>query len=40
MVKSRDELLIEIAREIGLDHMSEDEGEEEEEEDPDDGGDQ
>jgi hypothetical protein len=30
MVKSRDELLMEIARETGLDHMDEDEGEKEE----------
>jgi hypothetical protein len=36
MVESRDELLMEIARETGLDHMGEDE---EEEEDADDGGD-
>jgi DNA repair exonuclease SbcCD ATPase subunit len=35
MVESRDELLMEIARETGLDRM----GEEEEEEDADDGGD-
>jgi hypothetical protein len=39
MVESRDELLMEIARETGLDHMGEDEDEEEEEEDADDGGD-
>jgi DnaJ-domain-containing protein 1 len=38
MVKSHDELLMEIARETGLDRMGEDE-EEEEEEDADDGGD-
>jgi hypothetical protein len=38
MVESRDELLMEIARETGLDHMGEDE-EEEEEEDANDGGD-
>jgi hypothetical protein len=38
MVKSHDELLMEIAREAGLDRMGEDE-EEEEEEDADDGGD-
>jgi hypothetical protein len=37
MVESRDELLMEIARETGLDRMGEDE--EEEEEDADDGGD-
>jgi hypothetical protein len=36
MVKSRDELLMEIARETGLDHMGEDE---DDEEDADDGGD-
>jgi hypothetical protein len=36
MVESRDELLMEIARETGLDHMGEDE---EEEGDADDGGD-
>jgi hypothetical protein len=39
MVKSRDELLMEIAREMGLDRMGEDEDDEEEEEDVDDGGD-
>jgi hypothetical protein len=39
MVESHDELLMEIAREMGLDHMCEDEDEEEEEEDADDGGD-
>jgi hypothetical protein len=39
MVESHDELLMEIAREMGLDHMGEDEGGEEEEEDADDGGD-
>jgi hypothetical protein len=43
MVESRDDLLMEIARETGLDHMGEDEDEEEEEEeeeeDADDGGD-
>jgi hypothetical protein len=39
MVKSRDELLMEIARETGLDRMREDEDDEEEEEDADDGGD-
>jgi DnaJ-domain-containing protein 1 len=39
MVESRDELLIEIAREMGLDRMGEDEDDEEEEEDADDGGD-
>jgi hypothetical protein len=38
-VESRDELLVEIARETGLDCMGEDENEEEEEEDADDGGD-
>jgi hypothetical protein len=37
MVESRDELLMEIARETGLDRMGEDEDEEEEEEDADDG---
>jgi DnaJ-domain-containing protein 1 len=40
MVESHDELLMEIAREMGLDRMGEDEEEEEEEEeDADDGGD-
>jgi hypothetical protein len=39
MVESRDELLMEIARETGLDRMGEDEDEKEEEEDADDGGD-
>jgi hypothetical protein len=39
MVKSHDELQMEIARETGLDHMGEDEVEEEEEDDVDDGGD-
>jgi hypothetical protein len=39
MVESRDELLMEIARETGLDRMGEDEDDEEEEEDVDDGGD-
>jgi hypothetical protein len=39
MVESCDELLMEIAREMGLDHMDEDEDEEEEEEDANDGGD-
>jgi hypothetical protein len=39
MVESCDELLMEIARETGLDRMGEDEDEEEEEEDADDGGD-
>jgi hypothetical protein len=39
MVESHDELLMEIAREMGLDHMGEEEEEEEEEEDADDGGD-
>jgi hypothetical protein len=36
MVESREELLIEIARETGLDHMGEDVEDEEEEEDADD----
>jgi hypothetical protein len=39
MIECRDVLLMEIAREMGLDHMGEDEDEEEEEEDVDDGGD-
>jgi hypothetical protein len=39
MVESHDELLMEIARETGLDCMGGDEVEEEEEEDVDDGGD-
>jgi hypothetical protein len=39
MVESHDELLIEIARETGLDHMGEDEDDEEEEENIDDEGD-
>jgi hypothetical protein len=39
MVESRDELLMEIARETGLDRMGEDEDEEEEEGDADNGGD-
>jgi hypothetical protein len=39
MVKSHNELLMEIARETGLDRMGEDEDEEEEEEDTDGGGD-
>jgi hypothetical protein len=39
MVKSRDELLMEIARETGLDRMGEDEDDEEEEEDANNGGD-
>jgi hypothetical protein len=39
MVMSHDELLMEIAREMGLNHMGEDEDDEEEEEDADDGGD-
>jgi hypothetical protein len=39
MVESHDELLMEIAREVGLDHMGEDEDDKEEEEDADDGGD-
>jgi hypothetical protein len=37
MVESHDELLMEIARETGLDHMGEDDEDEEEEEDADDG---
>jgi hypothetical protein len=39
MIESRNELLMEITMESGLDRMREDEGEEEEEEDADDGGD-
>jgi hypothetical protein len=39
MVKSHDELLMEIARETGLDRMGEDVEDEEEDEDADDGGD-
>jgi hypothetical protein len=39
MVESRDELLMEIAREKGLNHMGEDEDDEEEEEDANDRGD-
>jgi hypothetical protein len=39
MVESCNDLLMEIARETGLDHMGEDEDDEEEEEDADDGGD-
>jgi hypothetical protein len=39
MVESRDELLMEITRETGLDRMGEEEDEEEEEEDADDRGD-
>jgi hypothetical protein len=39
MVESRDELLMEIARETRLDHMGEDEDDEEEEEDANDVGD-
>jgi hypothetical protein len=39
MIKSHDELLMEIDREMGLERMGEDEGEEEEEEDANDGGD-
>jgi hypothetical protein len=39
MAESHDGLLMEIARETGLDCMGEDEGDEEEEEDADDGGD-
>jgi acetoin utilization deacetylase AcuC-like enzyme len=38
MVESHDELLMEIARETGLDRMGEDEDEEDEEEDADDEG--
>jgi hypothetical protein len=38
-VECHDDLLMEIAREMGLDRMGEDEDEEEEEEDADDGGD-
>jgi hypothetical protein len=37
VVESRDELLMEIARETGLDCMGEDDNNEEEEEDADDG---
>jgi hypothetical protein len=39
MVESRDELLMEITKEMGLDCMGKDEDDEEEEEDADDGGD-
>jgi hypothetical protein len=39
MVESHDELLMEIARETGLDCLGEDDDDEEEEEDVDDGGD-
>jgi hypothetical protein len=39
MVESLDELLMEIARETGLDRLGEDDDDEEEEEDVDDGGD-
>jgi peptidoglycan hydrolase CwlO-like protein len=39
MVESRNELLMEISRETGQDHMGEDEDDEEKEEDADDGGD-
>jgi hypothetical protein len=39
MVESRNDLLMEITRETGLDHMGDDEDDEEEEEDADDGGD-
>jgi hypothetical protein len=39
MVESHDELLMEIARAIGLDHMGEDDEDEEEEEHANDGGD-
>jgi hypothetical protein len=37
MVESRDELLMEIARETGLDRMGEDDNDEEEDEDANDG---
>jgi hypothetical protein len=39
MVKSCNEVLMEIAREMGMDHMGEDEDEKEEEEVANDGGD-
>jgi hypothetical protein len=39
MVESRDELLMEIAKETGLDRMGEDAEDEEQDEDADDGGD-
>jgi hypothetical protein len=39
MVESRDELIMEIARETGLDHLGEDEYDKEEEADANDGGD-
>jgi acetoin utilization deacetylase AcuC-like enzyme len=39
MVEFHDELIMEIARETGLDHMGEDEYDEDEEEDANDGGD-
>jgi hypothetical protein len=39
MAKSHDELLMEIAREIGLDHLGEDAQDEEDNEDANDGGD-
>jgi hypothetical protein len=39
MVESHDELIMEITRETGLDHMGEDVEDEEEDEDADDGGD-
>jgi hypothetical protein len=39
MIECRDELLMEIAREMGLDHMGEDEDDEEKEEDADNAGD-
>jgi hypothetical protein len=39
MVESRDELIMEITKETGLDHMGEDVEDEEEDEDADNGGD-
>jgi hypothetical protein len=39
MVESHDELIMEITKETGLDHMGEDVEDEEEDEDADDGGD-
>jgi hypothetical protein len=39
MVESRDELIMEIAKETGLDRMGEDAKDEEKDEDADDGGD-
>jgi hypothetical protein len=39
MVESHDELIMEIAKEIGLDHMGEDAKDEDEDEDGNDGGD-